>query len=65
MEHPQTWGVTPVLSSTYETTDEMFKIANDIIKKCKYAKKGEKVIITNGTPNLHGGTNLLKIIEIT
>jgi len=58
------WGVIPVLSSTYETTDEMFNIANNIIKKRKYAKKGEKVIVTNGTPNLHGGTNLLKIIKI-
>lgn len=58
------WGVTPIKSSTYETTDEMFSIANNIIKKGKYAKKGDKVIVTNGTPNLNGGTNLLKIIEI-
>ena len=59
-----TWGVTPVKSSTYETTDEMFSIANSIIKKGKHAKKGDKVVVTNGTPNLNGGTNLLKIIEI-
>jgi len=58
------WGVVPVVSPAYQSTDEMFKIANDIIKKGKYAKKGDKVIVTNGTPNLNGGTNLLKIIEV-
>ena len=58
------WGVIPVQSSSYETTDEMFSIAKDLIKKGEFAKTGDKVVVTNGTPNLNGGTNLLKIIEI-
>ena len=58
------WGVNPVESSNYKTIDQMFKIANEQLKKNKFAKKGDRVIVTSGVPNVAGGTNLMKIIEI-
>ena len=58
------WGVHPILTPIYNTTDEMFKIANDIVKENKIANVGDKVLITCGTPKKYGGTNLIKIINI-
>lgn len=58
------WGVKPILIPVYNTTDEMFKLANDIIKANKFANVGDKVLVTCGTPKTYGGTNLIKIINI-
>lgn len=58
------WGVKPVLTKEYDSTDEMFKISLDIVKNLKLAKKGEAVIVTCGTPKQNGGTNLIKITEV-
>lgn len=58
------WGVKPVLSEVFDTTDEMFTLANDIAKKNKFANVGDKIIVTCGTPNKFGGTNLIKIINV-
>ena len=59
------WGVKPVLTSEYNTTDEMFKISNDLVKKHGIAKVGETIVITCGTPKKQGGTNLIKIEKIS
>lgn len=58
------WGVKPVLTSEYNSTDEMFKISNDIVKKHKLAKVDDMVVVTCGTPKQNGGTNLIKIIQV-
>ena len=58
------WGVKPMLTPVYNTTDEMFKIANDLVKKNKLASKGDLMVVTCGTPKQGGGTNLIKIEEI-
>lgn len=58
------WGVTPVLTPVYNTTDEMFQIANEIVKKLKMAKPKDIIVITCGTPKQSGGTNLIKIDEV-
>lgn len=58
------WGVTPILTPIYNSTDEMFRIANDIVKKSGIAKKGEAVVITCGTPKKPGSTSMIKICEI-
>ena len=55
------WGVMPVLSKVYTSTDEMFKIANNLVKKLELAKPNDSIVITCGTPNKLGSTNLLKI----
>ena len=58
------WGVKPVLTKEYNSTDEMFKISTDIVKNAKLAKNGDAIIITCGTPKKNGGTNLIKIEEV-
>ncbi len=58
------WGVTPLLTPVYNSTDEMFNIANDMVKKSSIAKKGDAVVITCGLPKVSGSTNMLKITEI-
>jgi pyruvate kinase len=58
------WGVKPVLTKEYNTTDEMFEIANEIVKNNKLAKVNETIVITCGTPKKNGATNLIKIAKI-
>ncbi len=58
------WGVKPVLTPVYESTDEMFALANDIVKKYGFAKKDDHIIITCGTSRLNGETNLIKVDKV-
>ena len=58
------WGVIPVLTNEYNTTDEMFEISNEIVKKNKLAKSNDTIVITCGTPKMNGATNLIKIEKI-
>lgn len=58
------WGVKPVLTPIYNSTDEMFKIARDIAIKQKELKTGDNVVVCCGTPNVANGTNLIKIISL-
>lgn len=58
------WGVRPILTPVYKTTDEMFVIANEIVKKNKFASVGDEVLITCGNPLECHGTNLMKIVRV-
>lgn len=58
------WGVKPLLTSEFNTIDEMFEIANELVKKNKIAKVNDAVVITCGTPKKRGGTNLIKIAQV-
>ena len=58
------WGVVPVLTAEYSSTDEMFRIANEIVKKHKFAKSNDTIVITCGVPKKNGCTNLIKIDEV-
>lgn len=55
------WGVAPVFTPMYETTDEMFDMANRIVKDFKIAKPNDIILITSGTPKTPGHTNLIKL----
>ncbi|MBQ9795761.1 MAG: hypothetical protein IJW36_02210 [Clostridia bacterium] len=55
------WGVKPVLTSEYSTTDEMFNLSNKIVKDNKLAKLNDTIVITCGTPKKAGATNLIKV----
>jgi pyruvate kinase len=56
------WGVTPVLSESATTTDEMFEIAVDSGKKTELVKDGDLVVITAGLPVAASGkTNLMRV----
>lgn len=60
------WGVKPILTRVYNTTDQMFELANELAKKNWLAKKGDGIVITCGNPQDvdMGSTNLIKIDEV-
>ena len=55
------WGVLPVLTPVYNSTDEMFSIANSFVKNLSLAHVSDLIVITCGTPKQPGCTNLIKI----
>lgn len=59
------WGVLPVLTTVYMTTDELFETAVKVCKELKVSKHGDLIIITAGVPvGKSGLTNLIKVEEI-
>lgn len=59
------WGVIPIQIKTSGSTDEMFEIAEQILKKKEIAKKGDIIVISAGVPiGTPGTTNLLKIQKV-
>ena len=59
------WGVIPSMHERLETTEEMCKVANKLVKKHNLAKVGDKIIITSGLPaGVLGNTNSIKISEV-
>lgn len=57
------WGVTPVMSEEYSTIDILFYFAKECALKSGFAKKGDKVVITGGTPIGKGGNSSLINIQ--
>ena len=56
------WGVTPVMSEEYSSLDILLYFAKQCAVKSGIAKKGDKVVITAGTPNGKvGNSNLISI----
>lgn len=55
------WGVLPVLTPVYNSTDEMFSIANSFVKNLNLAHVSDLIVIICGTPKQPGCTNLIKI----
>lgn len=56
------WGVTPVMSETYNSTDVLFFSAKNLAKEQFGLQKGDKVVITGGVTNgVSGNTNLIKV----
>ncbi len=56
------WGINPVLSDDATSTDEMVKIANQVIIDQKMAQTGDQFVITAGVPFGHSGTtNLIRV----
>ncbi|MEK8131178.1 pyruvate kinase [Paenibacillus filicis] len=58
------WGVTPILGSTVQTTDEMFESAIASGKRTGIVESGDLVIVSAGVPiGKSGSTNLIKIMH--
>ena len=56
------WGVQPFVIDRPASTDEMFKLANDIVLEKGFAEKGELLILTAGLKvGETGSTNMLKV----
>ncbi len=56
------WGVTPVICETFNSTDVLFCTAKNLAKHTFNLKDGEKIIITGGITNgQSGNTDLIKV----
>jgi len=54
-------GVVPILSRPAKTTDWLFQRADIAAKELGLAKKGERIVVTSGTPGVKGTTNLIRV----
>ncbi|MEG1863311.1 MAG: pyruvate kinase [Oscillospiraceae bacterium] len=55
------WGVTPVLMPSVQSTDELIDISIATSKKEKLLEEGDMVVVTAGVPvGVSGSTNILK-----
>ena len=56
------WGITPVMSEVYESTDVLFYHALQVSRQVMQLEKGDKVIITGGIINgRNNNTNTIKV----
>ena len=56
------WGVTPVMNETVNSTDVLFYMAKKAAKQTFNLKKGDEIVITGGMVNgVKGNTNLIKL----
>jgi len=58
------WGVTPAMHEVFNSTDVLFYSAKKIAEKEFKLSKGDKIVITGGTPGATGTTSLIKVEEI-
>ena len=59
------WGIFPFLLPTCKTIEELIERSIIYLKKNKYVKKNDKIIVVAGEPvGKTGNANLLKIREI-
>jgi len=56
------WGVYPIVSPYFNSTDEMFERCINVAKENGFVQEGELAVLTAGVPiGLAGSTNLLKV----
>lgn len=58
------WGVVPVLVKQARTTDQLFSMAESVATSLRLARRGDKMVMTSGTPGVGGSTDLIKVIKI-
>lgn len=59
------WGVVPVMSEVYDSTDVLFYAAKKVTCQCLGLSEGDKIVITGGQSyRYQGSTNLIKIETI-
>jgi len=54
-------GVIPIVSTKARTVDWLFQRADLAAEELGLAKKGERIVVTSGTPGVKGTTNLIKV----
>ena len=54
-------GVFPIISPRASTVDWLFERADAAAERLGFAKKGEKIVVTSGTPGVEGSTNTIKV----
>ncbi len=60
-----TWGVEPIRTPPYETTDEMIRVALATAESAGLVKTGDLVVITSGLPlGVSGTTNMVQVQRV-
>jgi pyruvate kinase len=54
-------GVHPMISRKAKTVDWLFERADSAAEQLGLAKKGDRIVVTSGTPGMEGTTNLIKV----
>ncbi len=54
-------GVVPVLSRPVKTVDALFARADSAALRIGVAKRGDRIVVTSGTPGMKGTTNLIRV----
>jgi len=54
-------GVTPIVARKAKTLDWIFERADAAAERLGLAKRGERIVVTSGTPGMKGTTNLIKV----
>ena len=54
-------GVVPVMSRPARSMDWLFARADLAAERLGFAKRGDKIVVTSGTPGMKGTTNLIKV----
>ena len=58
------WGVQPLLVKSYNTSDDIPLIANEVLMANKILRKNENYVITGGVPvGVPGTTNYLSVLK--
>ena len=57
------WGVIPVMSDEFYSVDELFNYAKCAAADTGMVKKGDKIVLTGGTPDGNSGNSNLIIVE--
>ena len=58
------WGVVPMKIDEFNSVDVLFYFAKESARKSGLVKKGEKVVLTGGTPTGKGGNTSLISIDV-
>jgi len=58
------WGVVPVVAREVQTVDQLFARAESTARAMGFAKKGDRVVVTSGTPGKKASTNLVKVVTL-
>jgi pyruvate kinase len=60
------WGLTPVLTTEYQSIEEAYTVGAEIAQSTGVAKQGDLIVVTAGVPfGVAGHTNMLRIHRIT
>ena len=54
-------GVIPVLSKPAKSIDTLFQLADAAAQRLGLARKGDRIVVTSGTPGMGGTTNLIRV----
>ena len=58
------WGVVPILYQAQSTDDGKIDYCIDLATERGALKRGDIVIATNGSSQITGGTNLIRVLSV-